>query len=286
MGQDLYERSDAARAVFDQADEQLRFALSSLCFDGPLESLTDTINQQPALFTVSIATWKTMMAQDWPAPAFMAGHSLGEFSALCAAGSITFSDGLSLVRRRGELMKTAGEREPGAMAAILALDVQTVEDICLTAVETTSRPLQLANDNCPGQVVISGDQDALVEAMRLAKESGARKVVRLPISVAAHSRLMQSAASEFSKAVDETPIQAPQLPVIGNVTAQPLTTPDDVRSELKAQLTSAVAWSDSMSYLLENDVDTVVEVGPGKVLLNLMKRIDRKTKRLKYELID
>jgi [acyl-carrier-protein] S-malonyltransferase len=286
MGQDLYERSDAARAVFDQADEQLRFALSSLCFDGPLESLTDTINQQPALFTVSIATWKTMMAQDWPAPAFMAGHSLGEFSALCAAGSITFSDGLSLVRRRGELMKTAGEREPGAMAAILALDVQTVEDICLTAVETTSRPLQLANDNCPGQVVISGDQDALVEAMRLAKESGARKVVRLPISVAAHSRLMQSAASEFSKAVDETPIQAPQLPVIGNVTAQSLTTPDDVRSELKAQLTSAVAWSDSMSYLLENDVDTVVEVGPGKVLLNLMKRIDRKTKRLKYELID
>jgi [acyl-carrier-protein] S-malonyltransferase len=286
MGQDLYERSDAARAVFDQADEQLRFALSSLCFDGPLESLTDTINQQPALFTVSIATWKTMMAQDWPAPAFMAGHSLGEFSALCAAGSITFSDGLSLVRRRGELMKTAGEREPGAMAAILALDVQTVEDICLTAVETTSRPLQLANDNCPGQVVISGDQDALVEAMRLAKESGARKVVRLPISVAAHSRLMQSAASEFSKAVDETPIQVPQLPVIGNVTAQPLTTPDDVRSELKAQLTSAVAWSDSMSYLLENDVDTVVEVGPGKVLLNLMKRIDRKTKRLKYELID
>lgn len=283
MGYDLYHTSNAARAVFDQADEQLGFALSQLCFEGPDETLTDTLNQQPALLTVSIAAWEAIKLQDWPPPAFMAGHSLGEFSALVAAGSLTFADGLTLVRRRGELMKAAGEQEPGAMAAILALDVATVSAACAQAAEMTGRPVQVANDNCPGQVVISGDKAALAEAMRLATEAGARKVVRLPISIAAHSTLMESAAAEFARSVDDTPIGAPTVPVIANVSARPLTTADDIRAELKAQLTSAVAWTDSMNYLCQQGVDTVVEVGSGEVLLGLMKRINRKVKRVKFK---
>ncbi len=281
MGQDLYESSTEAHAVFDQADEQLGFALSKLCFEGPIEELTDTVNQQPALFVTSVAMLRTMEARGWERPSFVAGHSLGELSALVAAGSLTFGDGLKLVRRRGELMKDAGEREPGAMAAILALDVAAAQAICAEASATVGRPIQLANDNCPGQIVISGDAEALDKAMMLAQEAGARKVVKLPISIAAHSALMASASAAFAEVMAEIPIAPPQVPIIGNVLARPLTTPDDIRAELKAQLTSAVAWTDSMRYLLAQGVDTFVEVGSGNVLLGLMKRIDRKAKRVK-----
>ena len=284
MGQDLYESSPEAHAVFDQADEQLGFALSTLCFEGPLAELTDTVNQQPALFVTSVAMLRTMEARGWQRPSFVAGHSLGELSALVAAGSLTFSDGLKLVRRRGELMKEAGEREPGAMAAILALDVAAVTAVCEEATASVGRPIQLANDNCPGQVVISGDEEALDKAMALAQEAGARKVVKLPITIAAHSALMASAAMAFSEAVAATPIAAPQVPIVGNVTGRPLPTPADIRAELEAQLTSAVAWTASMQYLLAQGIDTFVEVGSGDVLLGLMKRIDRKAKRLKFEI--
>ena len=281
MGQDLYESATEAHAVFDQADEQLGFALSKLCFEGPIEELTDTVNQQPALFVTSVAMLRTMEAREWERPSFVAGHSLGELSALVAAGSLTFGDGLKLVRRRGELMKDAGERQPGAMAAILALDVAAVQAICAEVSAAMGRPIQLANDNCPGQVVISGDAEALDKAMVLAQEAGARKVVKLPISIAAHSALMASASAAFAEAVAETPIAPPQVPIIGNVSGRPLTTPDEIRAELEAQLTAAVAWTDSMRYLLAQGVNTFVEVGSGNVLLGLMKRIDRKAKRVK-----
>lgn len=284
MGHDLYKRVPAARAVFEQADELLGFALSTLCFQGPEEALTDTTNQQPALFVTNLATWQAMLTQDWSAPAFVAGHSLGEFSALVMAGSLTFADGLRLVRRRGELMQAAGLRQPGAMAAILALDTAQVESICAQAQATTGRVVQLANDNCPGQTVISGDEVALEEAMRLAQAAGARKVVRLPITIAAHSPLMASAAAEFAAAVTATPIAPPQVPVVGNVSAQPLTTPDEIRAELTAQLTGPVRWTESIQYLLREGVDTFVEVGPGDVLLSLVKRIDHQARRLKFEL--
>ncbi|UCG26368.1 MAG: ACP S-malonyltransferase, partial [Chloroflexota bacterium] len=157
MGRGLYQAEPASRAVFDQADELLGFSLSDLCFSGPEERLTDTANQQPALLVASVAAWQAMLANDWSPADYVAGHSLGEFTALVVAGSLTFPDGLALVRRRGELMKAAGEREPGAMAAVLALDVAQVEAICGQAQEGTGRPVQVANDNCPGQVVISGD---------------------------------------------------------------------------------------------------------------------------------
>ncbi len=281
MGQTLYARSPKAQAVFDQADALLGFPLSALCFAGPEDALTDTLNQQPALFTTSVAIFADLMAQDTPPPAFVAGHSLGELSALAAAGSLTFADGLALVRRRGELMKAAGEQEPGAMAAILGLEMPVLADLCAQAASQHGRPVQVANDNCPGQIVISGDTAALATAVALAEAAGARKTVILPITIAAHSPLMASAAADFATAVDATPLHPPQIPIIGNVTARPLQTPEDIRRELKAQLTSSVLWADSMQYLLSQGVDTVVEVGPGDVLLSLMKRIDRQIKRIK-----
>ncbi|MBE2222956.1 MAG: ACP S-malonyltransferase, partial [Anaerolineae bacterium] len=190
MGRDLYESHAEAKALFDEADALLGFALSALCFDGPEDALTDTVNQQPALFTTSLAMFTVLKAQDSPAPSFVAGHSMGELSALAAAGCMSFADGLRLARRRGELMAQAGEREPGAMAAILALETATVEQICAEASERNGRSVQVANDNCPGQIVISGDKAALNTAVALAEEAGARKVVVLPITIAAHSLLM------------------------------------------------------------------------------------------------
>ncbi len=285
MGMELYENIPASRAVFDQADVQLGFSLSKICFQGPEESLTDTVNQQPALFVTCLAAFEAIKLQgEWPAPAYFAGHSLGEITALAAAGSISFSEGLALVRRRGELMKQAGEKEPGAMAAILALDFDQVAAFCDQAQEVTGRPVQIANDNCPGQLVVSGDSEALSEVMRLAKEGGARKVVPLPISIAAHSSLMASAAEQFAVAIDATNIAEPTKPVIGNVSARPMMTPVEIKSDLRAQLTSVVRWTESIGYLLTQGVESFYEVGPGSVLLGLVKRIDRNTRRFEFDL--
>ena len=279
MGQALYEQEPGARAVFDQADEILGFPLSSLCFHGPEEALTDTVNQQPALLVIGIAIWRVAQERGFPPPAYMAGHSLGEFTALVAAGTLPFAEGLKLVRHRGELMKEAGEKEPGAMAAIIALDPEQVAAICERAAAESERPLQIANLNCPGQIVISGDETALDLAMAWCKEAGARKVVKLAITIAAHSGLMASAAADFATAVDHSPLTAPDIPVIGNVSAQPLTTAAEIRSELKAQLTSPVRWTESISYLVDQGVDTFIEAGPDDVLLGLVKRIQRKSTR-------
>lgn len=283
MGRELAEAEPAARAVFAAADAQLGYALSDLCFNGPEEALTDTAVQQPALFTTSLAAWAVMQARGDEPPSFLAGHSLGEFSALVAAGSLSFADGLELVRRRGELMRRAGQAQSGGMAAVLGLDVEPVAAVCATAAEQTGRTVQVANDNCPGQIVISGDAVALEAAMALLGDAGARKVVRLPISIAAHSPLMASAAADFAQAVDAAPISAPAIPVIANVTAQPLTTAAGIREELKAQLTSPVAWTATITYLSGRGVDTYIETGPGEVLLGLVKRIDRRAQRMKFE---
>lgn len=283
MGRDLYKSNATVRALFDEADALLGFALSTLCFEGPEGKLTDTVNQQPALFTTSIAMFMALQAQDAPPPAFVAGHSMGELSALAAAGCMSFADGLKLARRRGELMAQAGEREPGAMAAILALDTPTVDRICVEASEKNGRFVQIANDNCPGQIVISGDKKALHEAVALAQAAGARKVVVLPITIAAHSPLMATASTAFAEAVADTPLKPPGIPIISNVTARPLNTVAEIRAELEAQLTAPVRWTESMTYLVAQGVTSVMEVGPGDVLLSLMKRIDRKVARVKFE---
>jgi [acyl-carrier-protein] S-malonyltransferase len=282
MGRALYEHEPAARAVFDQADRQLGFSLSALCFEGPEAELTDTLNQQPALYVTGIAAWRVLQEQrapQWPEPTFFAGHSLGEFTALTAAGSLSFTDGLALVRRRGELMKHADETAPGAMAAILGLDGAVVATACHTAQEKIGRPVQVANDNCPGQIVISGDREALALALEVLQDAGARKIVPLPITIAAHSPLMASAAAEFAVAVNATPMQSPAVPVIGNTSAQPLTSADAIRAELIAQLTGNVRWAESMRYLRSQGVRRFNEVGPGEVLTGLMKRIDRAAER-------
>jgi [acyl-carrier-protein] S-malonyltransferase len=281
MGYDLYQQEPVARAVFVEADAVLGFPLSDLCFHGPEDALTDTVNQQPALFVTSIAMLAVLRARGWEPPAYMAGHSLGELTALTAAGSLAFADGLRLVRRRGELMRAAGETTPGAMAALLGLSVEAAASVCAQAAAETDRPVRVANDNCPGQVVISGAESALTRAMDLAASAGARKVVRLPITIAAHSPLMHPAAVEFAAAVAASPIAAPQTTVIGNVSAGPLLSPEAIREELTAQLTGPVRWTETIAYLAEAGVETFVEVGPGEVLLGLVKRIHRAGKRVK-----
>ncbi len=283
MGSKLYEIEPASRAVFDHADDLLGFSLSDLCFHGPEKELTDTGNQQPALFVTSIAALRVMEEHNAPVADFVAGHSLGEFSALVACGGLNFDDGLKLVKHRATLMKKAGKEAPGAMAAILGLDVSEVGEICQRAQDKTGKPLQIANDNCPGQVVISGDNEALEEATLMAMNSKARKVVRLPISIAAHSPLMKSAAEKFSRVIDETSFTSPAIPIIGNVSGAPLRNPSEIRADLKAQLTAPVLWADSIVHLINTGVDTFYEVGSGSVLLGMLRRINRQVKRVKWQ---
>ncbi len=280
MGQDLVEAFPEAREVFHRADEILGFPLSHLMFEGPEEELTDTVNAQPAIFVHSAAVLAVLRSRKptWH-PRFVAGHSLGEYSALYAAGVFSFEDALRLVRERGRLMKLAGERQPGGMAAVLGLDMETVEDICARAEAEVGLPVRVANDNCPGQVVISGAVPALERAMSLAQEAKARKVVRLAVSIAAHSPLMAVVSDEFAAQVRATPMQPPRLPVVMNASARPAETVAEIRDLLIAQLTSPVRWTESVRYMLEQEVDTFYELGPKDVLIGLVKRIDRKTKR-------
>lgn len=280
MGRDLYEREPVARMVFDAADAILEFPLSRLCFEGPEAELNDTYNTQPAIFVTSIAALRALEARGVGLPAFVAGHSLGEFAALVAAGALSFADGLRLVRERGRLMKLAGERNPGGMAAILGLDRATLDAVCAEAAHLTGRPVQVANDNCPGQVVISGDREALEVALERAKARGARRVVPLAVSIAAHSALMATASETFKQVVEETPLADPQVPIIGNVSAQPLANVAAIRADLSAQLTAPVAWTDSVRTMLAQGVTAFVEIGPKDVLTGLLKRIDANARGL------
>lgn len=274
MGRDLFAHEPAARAVFDEADSILHVALSRLCFDGPETELNDTYNTQPAVFVTSVAVLRALEARGVGRPTFVAGHSLGEFSALVAAGAVSFADALRLVRERGRLMKLAGERNPGGMAAVIGLDRAALDDICAQASIRTGQSVQVANDNCPGQIVISGHRAALAAALDLARERGARRAVPLAVSIAAHSELMSVVADDFRQALATTPFSPPQVPVIGNVSAQPLTDVAAIRADLGAQLTSPVAWTDSVRTMLAQGVTTFIEIGPKDVLTGLLKRID------------
>ena len=283
MGREAYDQHSGARELFAQADAMLGFALSRLMFDGPEEELMATVNQQPALFVAGLANWFLVQEREGVTADSVAGHSLGELTALTAAGSLNFADGLRLVRRRGELMQEAGELNPGAMAAILGLETEQVAAVCVTAEIETGQIVRLANDNCPGQVVISGHVAALERAVDLAVETGARRAVRLPITIAAHSPLMAPAAEGFAIAVAKTTIQPPQIPVIGNASARPLPDAPAIRDELAAQLTAPVLWADSMRYLIDQGMDTFFEAGPGNVLVGLLKRIDRGPQRIAFD---
>ncbi len=276
MGQDLVEAFPAAREVFEQADQILGFKLSELCFSGPEEALNQTINTQPAVYTTGIATLRALQSQLPEAkPAMTAGHSFGEITALVAADALSFEDGLKLARERGRLMKEAGERSPGAMAALLGLDMDAVRELCEQASAQSGGVLVVANDNCPGQVVISGDSTTLDAALELAKDMKARKVVKLAVSIAAHSPLMRPAAEEFHKVLAATPFTTPSVPVYANLSAAPLTSPEAIRDELENQLTGGVRWTESIQAMIAGGAQQFVEFGSKDVLCGLLKRIDR-----------
>ncbi len=272
----------AARQVLQEADDLLGFSLSGLMTDGPPEALDDTVNTQPALFVHALAALAALRARRPEVkPHFMAGHSLGQLTALTAAGALSFADGLRLVRLRGQLMKAAGEAAPGGMAAILGLSLEQVEAICAEASEAGTL-VQVANDNCPGQVVISGAEAAVARAVELARTAGARRAVPLAVSIAAHSELMRPAQEAFNQALASVSFSAPQVPVIGNVAAAPLSTPEAIRADLSAQLTARVRWTESVAWMVGEGANVFVEVGAGKVLSGLVKRIARSAKIVQW----
>jgi [acyl-carrier-protein] S-malonyltransferase len=275
MGQDLYEAHPEARAIFDQADEVLGFALSDLCFNGPGETLNDTIHTQPAIFVTSVALLRALESDGLQAPGFVGGHSLGEYSALVAAGAMDFAAGLQLVRERGRLMKEAGERSPGGMAAVLGLEVEAVNKVCRQAREETGGIIQVANYNSPGQIVISGDLRTRDAAIELAKTEGAKRVVPLAVSIAAHSPLMECITEEFRQAVEATEFWRPTVPVVANVSATSLESIEAIQEELVQQLTSPVRWVESVRYMIGQGATEFVEIGPKDVLTKLMRRIDK-----------
>lgn len=275
MGRDLAAAFPAAQAIWAQADAALGLALSQLCWDGPEADLNATVNTQPALLASSIAALRALESKLGAVrPAYYAGHSVGEVTALVAAGSLSLADGLRLVRARGEAMAAAGRRAPGAMAAILNLDAPVLAELCAEASAQTGGVVQVANDNCPGQVVISGEGPALEKAMELAKARGAKRALKLAVSVAAHSPLMQSGVAEYAAAVNAVAFQPPAAPVISNLTATPLPDVAAIQAELPAQLTGPVRWTESIRYLAGQGVTTFIELGSKDVLTNLLKRID------------
>jgi [acyl-carrier-protein] S-malonyltransferase len=278
MGRELANAFPVARDTFLEADETLGFSLSRLAWDGPEEALNDTVNTQPALLVHSIAALR-VLAELNPGlqPVFTAGHSMGELSALVASRALPFAETLHLVRTRGVLMKQAGEISPGGMAAILGLNIPTVEIICNQA-STEAEIVQVANDNCPGQVVISGASQAIERALQLARQAGARKAVPLAVSIAAHSPLMAHAQEGFNQAVASAPLADPAVKLVGNVTARPLTSSEMLRADLQAQLNSRVRWTESIQYMISQGVSLFLELGSESVLTGLLKRIDRQVR--------
>lgn len=282
MGRDLAETYPVARQTFEEADDILGFSLSSILWGEDADALNDTVNAQPALFVHSFAAWQVFdEINPGFQPASVAGHSLGELSALAVAGALTFEAGLRLVRRRGELMQRAGEIAPGGMAAILGLDIPTLDGICAEA-SSGDDCVGVANDNCPGQVVVSGAKSALGRALDLAKAAGARRAVPLAVSIAAHSPLMAAIQTEFDAAVASAQITESSLPVFGNVTASPLKTVAAIESDLGAQLTSRVRWTETIQNMIASGATSFVEIGSGSVLSGLLRRIQRGMKGIPF----
>ncbi len=278
MGRELAERYPTARQVFEQADAALGLGLARIMWDGPDVVLNDTVNTQPALFVHSLAAFRVLVefAPEFK-PAALAGHSLGELSALVAGGALSIEAGLLLVRKRGELMKRAGAANPGSMAAILNLDIPTLETVCASAARD-QEPVQVANDNCPGQVVISGAKPAVERAMEAARVAGARRAIPLAVSIAAHSVLMASIQDEWNEAVAAAGIHDAETPIFGNVSAQQMRAGEDLRKDIQMQMQSRVRWTETIQGLAKRGFDAYVEVGTGIVWLGLIRRISPSAK--------
>ncbi len=275
MGRDVCEASPAARAVFATADAVLGFPLSQLCFEGPEDELRRTENQQPALLATSIALLRALEEQADPAPAFVLGHSLGEYSALVAAGALSLEDGLALVQARGRFMQEAVPQGKGAMAAVLGIGAEAVAAACRQAAAETGGIVSPANLNAPEQTVIAGDAAAVERAAVLAKAAGAKRTVALPVSAPFHCALMRPAAEKLAAELARVRFQAARVPVITNVEAEPNSDPARVPGLLERQVTAPVRFVDCVRKLVTLGVTRVVEVGPGTVLSGLVARIDR-----------
>lgn len=273
MGQEMTETNSNAKQIFLQADQRLGINLSSIIFEGPLEILTKTYNAQPALLTTSIALLQALEHAGIK-PDYTAGHSLGEYSALVASKAITFTDAVYAVRKRGELMEEAVPNGEGTMAAVLGMERESLQQITASITEE-GYSVQLANLNCPGQIVISGTVEGVKKAGEEAKKHGAKRVLPLQVSGPFHSELMRPAAQRFQTVLDEIKIKDAQIPVIANVTSEPMTEHENIREKLVEQLYSPVLWEDSINKMIELGVDTFIEIGPGKVLNGLIRKINR-----------
>lgn len=289
MGRDLYDQSAAARAIFDQADLILDTDVTRLCFEGPEDDLEQTVNAQPAILTVSVACLAALRERAGEVgrrlnPAFVAGHSMGEYTAMVAADVLDYADALRLVRDRGRLMQESGVRTPGGMAAVIGLDTTTLEGVVRKARDLGE--IALANLNSPLQSVISGEIGALLRAMDLAKEAGARRVARLKISIASHSPLMQNAATQLAERLSQIHLREPRIPVVANITGQVMHSASEIKRELAEGLCKPVQWTRSVLEMTNAGGRTFVELGPGQVLSGLIKRIDSSVQTLTYRDVD
>lgn len=276
MGKEMADSFTESQAIFEKADQTLHMGLTNLIFEGPQEELTLTTNAQPALMTTSIAILEHFK-QFGITPDYCAGHSLGEYTALVAAGAFSFEDGVYAVRKRGEFMEEAVPAGEGTMAAVLGMDRDALTAVC-EEITNGGNPVQLANMNCPGQIVISGSKEGVELASEKAKENGAKRVLPLVVSGPFHSSLMKPAAEKLSEVLNQITINNVSIPVIANVTAAAMTDAEDIKQKLIQQLYSPVLWEDSVKKMIELGVDTFIEIGPGKVLSGLVKKVDRKAK--------
>jgi [acyl-carrier-protein] S-malonyltransferase len=277
MGKDIYETSSVAKAVFDEADSALGFPISELCFNGPDSELQQTVNSQPAIMTVSMASLKAALAaagQGGLSPDFVAGHSLGEYCALLAADVFNFADAVRLVWERGRLMHEAGMIRPGGMAAIIGLDEACVAGICFDS------GVEIANINSPAQIVVSGPKAALIKAVELARQKGARHAIELKVSGAFHSSLMEPVVEGMTKVISRVKFNNPTIPVVVNSSGKMVSTAEEIKAELIWQLCNSVQWNRSIEFMIESGVSTFIEIGPGRVLSGLIRRINSDVKVL------
>jgi len=268
MGKDLWDAFPQAKAIFGKADEVLGFSISDLCFDGPLAELTKTNICQPAIVTMSMACWQAYLSKHPQIHGYFAGLSLGEYSALVAAGALNFEDAVYLVWRRGQFMEEEAAKYPGKMLSVIGLDLAKVKEICVEV------KAEVANINCPGQIVISGSAAAILSAQILAKEKGAKLAILLEVSGAFHSSFMQGASLKLAQELEKIEIKLPKFPVICNVTGNLVLTAQEIKESLIKQVSASVLWEDSMKLILSKGVINFIEFGPGKVLKGLMRRID------------
>jgi len=274
MGRDAYEGDEAARAIYERADEALGFSVSKLCFEGPEDELRQTANTQPALLATSVALLEVYKRAGGLTPDYVAGHSLGEYSALVAAGVLDFADAIKLVRARGQFMEQAVPGGQGAMAAVLGAEREALQSLCAD-ITAGGSVVELANVNCPGQIVVSGSSEGVAAVGERGKEAGAKRVIPLDVSGPFHSSLMQPAADRLSAELAKAEFRDAKVPVVANVHARPETSGAELRDLLVKQVVSPVQWEDTIAYLLGQGVDTFVEIGSGTVLAGLIKKIDK-----------